>query len=105
MKISRLRRTDLPVTHPRGDFEMRETRKRRSTVRTYETLMRKRARDIGAKGKTRSSDSAGDWRERMPGRPTTFRAVVTSSTEPDRRRYPRKLLDRPMLHRSNCAIS
>ena len=27
---------------------------------------------------------------RMPGRPTTFRVVVTSSTEPDRRRYERK---------------
>lgn len=26
----------------------------------------------------------------MPGRPTTFRVVVTSSTEPDRRRYQRK---------------
>lgn len=80
-------------------------RRGHSTVRTYETLMRKRARDAGAKGKTRSSDSAGDWRERMPGRPTTFRAVVTSSTEPDRCRYPRKLSSRPMSRRSSRAIS
>ena len=41
------------------EAEIREKKRGYLGIRAYETLMRKRARDERAKGKTRSSDSAG----------------------------------------------